>query len=182
MTLHRARAASAAAAYRARMAARRRMLAPLLLMIAAACGSHPKSPAQEQDREQEQDPVPNLDAGLARQWQPRPAIVQTLRLLNPGLHEGDTLKLESTLKNVSSQPVDISYVNCELDLEGELQTMSPLIYCFAYSMDGTLAPGEEVTGHLNRVIASPPGRYRISIRHLLKPAVSVPAELTVYPR
>jgi hypothetical protein len=175
MTMKRARAASAAAAYRARLAARRRMLAPLLLMIAAACGSHPKAPAQEGD------PVPNLDAGVARQWQARPTVVQTLRLLNSHLRQGDTLRLESTIMNVSSTPVDLSYIVCEPDIEGNLQMMSPLIHCFAYSMDGTLAPGEQRRIELQRVVTSPPGRYTISVRHLLNPSVWVPAELTVHP-
>ena len=176
MTMQRARAASAAAAYRARLAARRRLLAPLLLTIAAACGSHPNAPGQEGD------PVPSLDAGLARQWQARPTLVQSLRLLNPGLRQGDTLKLESTIRNVSSGPVDVRYVVCELDVQGDLEMMSPFILCAAYSVDGRLAPGEQVTGRLQRVVTSPPGRYTISVRHLLDPDVWVPAELTVQRR
>jgi hypothetical protein len=154
------------------------MLAPLALLIAAACGggSNPKSPELSNG-----DPVPNLDGGGARAWQARPAIVQTLKLLNPGLRTGDTLKLESTLRNVSNAPVDITHVVCELDLEG-IETMSPLILCFAYSIDGKLAPGEEVTSRLQRIITSPAGKYTIRVRHLLNPDVWVPAELTVQPR
>ena len=179
MPVQHARAAafvSAAASYRARAAARRRMLAPLALLIAAACGTSGSAPAQVED------PVPNLDAGVGLQWQPRPALLQTLRLLNPGLHQGDTLKLESTIRNVSNKPVDLRYVVCELDLEGELQTMAPFILCVAYSVDGRLEPGQQVTGRLERIVTSPPGRYRISVQHLLNPGVWVPAELTVRPR
>src|SRR5687768_3701512 len=132
MTMHHARFAGVAASYRARFLARRRMLAPLALVIAAACssGSNPKSPELSNG-----DPVPNLDGGAERRWQARPAIVQSLRLLNPGLRTGDTLKLESTLRNVSDGPVDITHVVCELDLQG-IETMSPLILCFAYSING----------------------------------------------
>ena len=43
-------------------------------------------------------------------------------------------------------------------------------------------PGEQITGHLQRVITSPPGKYSIRVRHLLDPAVWVPAELTVRAR
>ena len=166
----------AALTYWLRRAARQRMLAPLALLVAACTGNSPKAP------EQLEDPVPNLDAGVARSWQARPALVQSLRLLNPGLHQGDTLKLESTIRNVSTKPVDLRYVVCELDIEGELKTMAPLILCFAYSIDGTLQPGEQVTGSLQRVVTSPAGRYSISVRHLLDPDVWVPAELTVLPR
>ena len=176
MTAHPATTGTAAASYLARQSARRRMLAPLALLFAAACGGNAKAPAQVED------PVPNLDAGIARQWQARPTLVQSLRLLNPGLRQGDTLKLESTIRNVSNKPVDLRYVVCELDIEGNLQTMSPLILCFAYSVDGRLAPGEQVTGLLQRVVTSPPGRYTISIRHLLDPDTWVPAELTVHPK
>ena len=161
--------------YRVRARARRRMLAPLALLLAAACGggSNPKAP------DLGGDPVPSLDEGAARQWQARPAITQTLRLLNPGLRQGDTLKLESTLRNVSDKPVEITHVVCELDIEG-IETMSPLILCFAYSITGTLQPGEEVTGRLQRIVTSPPGKYTITVRHLLEPSVWVPAELTVH--
>src|SRR5688500_4428052 len=111
MNVHRARITGIAAVYRARGIARRRMLAPLALMLAAACGggSNPKAPALTTG-----DPVPNLDEGIARQWQARPAIVQSVRLLNPGLRTGDTLRIESTLRNVSDKPVDITHVVCEL--------------------------------------------------------------------
>ncbi len=176
MTIPRSRLAHSAGAFRARLMARTRILAPIAMLAATGCGGNGNAPAQLED------PVPNLDGGLARQWQARPTLVQSLRLLNPGLRQGDTLKLESTIRNVSNQPVNLSYVVCELDIEGELETMAPLILCFAYSVTGTLAPGEQVTGHLQRVVTSPPGRYTISIRHLLDPAVWVPAELTVHPR
>ena len=177
MNAHRARITGIAAVYRARGIARRRMLAPLALILGAACsgGSNPKAPELTTG-----DPVPNLDEGIARQWQARPAIVQSVRLLNPGLRTGDTLRIESTLRNVSDKPVDITHVVCELDIEG-IETMSPLILCFAYSIDGTLAPGEQVASRLERVITSPAGKYTIQVRHLLDPDVWVPAEITVRP-
>ena len=152
------------------------VVAAVVVLSASACGGNGTTPAQTED------PVPNLDRGVALSWQARPAIVQTLRLLNPGLRVGDTLKLESVLRNVSNKPVSIEYVVCELDLEGELKTEAPLILCFAYSVRGTLAPGEQVTGTLQRRIASEPGRYTIRVRHLLDPDVWVPAELTVRAR
>lgn len=151
-------------------------VAAVVLLSASACGGNGTSPAQTED------PVPDLDRGVALAWQARPTVVQTLRLLNPGLSVGDTLKLESVLKNVSDKPVSIEHVVCELDLEGDLKTYAPLILCFAYSVRSTLAPGEAVTGRLERVISSEAGRYTIRVRHLLDPDVWVPAELTVHPR
>lgn len=151
-------------------------VAAIALLSASACGGNGTTPAQTED------PVPNLDRGTALSWQARPTIVQTLRLLNPGLRVGDTLKLESVLRNVSNAPVSIEYVVCELDLDGELKTEAPFILCFAYSIRGTLAPGEQVVGHLQRRIVSEPGRYTIRVRHLLDPDVWVPAELTVRAR
>ena len=177
MNTHRARIAGIAAVYSARSIARRRMLAPLALILAAACsgGSNPKAPELKTG-----DPVPNLDEGIARQWQARSTIVQSVKLLNPGLRTGETLKIESTLRNVGDKPVDITHVVCELDIEG-IETMAPLILCFAYSIDGTLAPGEEVTSRLERPVTSPAGKYTIRVRHLLDPDVWVPAELTIHP-
>ncbi len=148
----------------------------IVLLTASACGGNGTAPAQTED------PMPNLDRGVALAWQARPTIVQTLRLLNPGLHVGDTLRLESVLKNVGTQPVTIEHVVCELDIEGDLKTEAPLILCFAYSVRGTLASGEQTVGTLQRRVVSEPGRYVIRIRHLLDPAVWVPAELTVRAR
>ena len=150
-------------------------LASSVILLSSACGGNSRPPTEAGE------PVPSLDAGVALSWQARPAIVQTVRLLNPGLRQGDTLRLESRLRNVSTQPVSIEHVVCELDIEGDLVTEAPLILCVAYSVRSTLAPGEEVFSRLERRIASPPGRYTIAIRHLLDPAVWVPAELTIRP-
>jgi hypothetical protein len=151
-------------------------MAAVVLLTASACGGNGATPAQTED------PVPNLDRGVVLAWQVRPTILQTLRLLNPGLHTGDTLELESVLRNVSDKPVTIEYVNCELDLDGELRTEAPFILCFAYSAGATLAPGEQVVGRLQRRVVSQPGRYTIRVQHLLDPGVWVPAELTVHPK
>lgn len=151
-------------------------MAAVVLVTASACGGNGTAPAQTGD------PVPNLDLGAARSWQVRPGIVQTLRLLNPGLRVGDTLKLESVLKNVSDQPLTAHYLVCEPDLEGELETEPPFIHCVLGTMQGTLAPGQEEIRHLQRKIVSGPGRYTIRVAHLLDPIVWVPAEVTVHPR
>jgi hypothetical protein len=153
-----------------------RRSAAVALLGASACSGNGASPAQSED------PVPNLDRGVTLSWQARPTIVQTLRLLNPGLRTGDTLQLESIIRNVGDKPVSVMYVVCELDLEGDLKTEAPFILCFAYSVRGTLAPGEQAIGRLQRRIVSGPGRYTIRVRHLLGPEVWVPAELTVRAR
>jgi hypothetical protein len=80
---------------------------------------------------------------------------------------------------VSNQPVSVEHIVCELDIDGELKTEAPFILCVAYSIRTTLAPGQESVGHLQRRIASGPGRYTIRVRHLVDPDVWVPAELTV---
>jgi hypothetical protein len=153
----------------------RRATAPVIAAaVAIACGSA-SPPAQT-------DPVPNLDSGQTLQWQARPAIVQTLRLLNAHLRQGDTLRLESTLRNVSNQVVTVERVVCELDIETSMQLESPFIHCFAYSTNAPMEPGERASSILSRVVTAPPGRYTIAIRHLLDPDVWVPAELTVHPR
>jgi hypothetical protein len=126
--------------------------------------------------------MPNLDGGVSRAWQARPAIVQTVRLLTPGVRQGDTLRIESRLKNVSTQSVNIHRLVCEVDIETSLQMEGPFIHCIIGVLDGPLAPGEEDTRTVSRRILSPPGRYNVSIRHLLQPDVWVTAELTVYPR
>ena len=153
------------------------LVAAVIASLGMACGggSSPRSPS-------ENDPMPNLDLGTALAWQARPTIVQTLRLVNPGLRTGDTLTLESTLRNVGQQTVNVNRVVCELDLETTMMTEPAFIHCLIYSHDGPLAPGEVATSTLSRVVTAPPGRYTISVRHLLEPSVWVPAELTIRPK
>jgi hypothetical protein len=127
------------------------------------------------------DPLPDLDGGVTRAWQSSAAITQRVRLLNAQLRTGDTLKIESVLKNISNQTIDVNRVVCELDVESGLNLESPFILCAAYSVKGPLAPGEEAVGYLQRVVRAKPGRYQIVIRHLLEPSTWVPAGLTVYP-
>ena len=165
---------AAAARANARAAVRRAATPVIAAAVAIACGS--SAPPVHTD------PVPNLDSGQALQWQARPAIVQTLRLLNAHLRQGDTLRLESTLRNVSNQVVTVERVVCELDIETAMQLESPFIHCFAYSTSAPMEPGERAHSILSRVVTAPPGRYTIAIRHLLDPDVWVPAELTVHSR
>jgi len=147
----------------------------VVVSLASACGGPTKAAAPG-------DPMPSLDGGISRAWQARPAIVQTVRLLTPGVRQGDTLRIESRLKNVSLQSVNIHRLVCEVDIETTLEVEGPFIHCIIGEMNGPLAPGEEDTRTVSRRILSPPGRYTVSIRHLLQPSVWVTAELTVYPR
>jgi hypothetical protein len=160
-----------------RRGALRSALALLVSAISAcALGCHGTQPVQPA-----LDPVPDLDGNVSRAWRAREGIEQRVQLLNARLHTGDTLRIESRLKNVSSDTIVVNRVVCELDIEGDLKLASPLILCFAYSAKGPLAPGEEAVGTLSRIVLSEPGRYHVAIRHLLEPSVWVPAALTVYP-
>ena len=147
----------------------------VLVSVGSACSGPTKAAAPG-------DPMPSLDGGISRAWQARPAIVQTVKLLTPGVRQGDTLRIESTLKNVSGQSVTINRLVCEVDIETTLEMEPPFIHCIIGTLTGPLAAGAEEARTVSRRILSPPGRYTVSILHLLEPAVWVTAELTVYPR
>jgi hypothetical protein len=150
-----------------------------LVMLASACGSSPTKAAAPEDGG---DPMPNLDGGTGRAWQARPSIVQTVRLLTPGLRQGDTLRIQSTLKNISNQPVTINRLVCEVDIQTTMELEGPFIHCVIGVLESSLAPGEEDTRTVSRKVLAPPGRYTVSIRHILEPDVWVTADLTIHPR
>jgi hypothetical protein len=159
----------------------RRWARHLLIAALAACACLGAACAGRATTAPTSDPLPDLDGGISRSWMARPGIEQRVRLINPRLRTGDTLSIESVLKNVGADTVQVNRVVCELDVTTDLKIDAPFILCFAYSITGPLAPGQETAGWLHRVVRSPPGRYQLSIRHLLEPSVWVPTGLTVYP-
>ena len=108
-------------------------------------------------------------------------LVQTVQLSSARVAPGDTVGITATLENRGEKVVRVTTVVCNLDTDGTVELMPPFILCFAYSASLDLAPGESVTGHYAARIASPPGHYRLHVRHLLEPQslwVNLPLEVT----
>lgn len=108
-------------------------------------------------------------------------LVQTIRLSAARVAAGDTIGISATLENRGDKVVRVTTVVCNLDTDGTVEILPPLMLCLAYSASLDLAPGEAVTGHYSARIASPPGHYRLRVRHLLEPKslwVDFPLEVT----
>ena len=128
----------------------------------------------------ERRPDPNLDRGIALAWQARPTIVQTLRLQNPGMRVGDTLRLESVLKMWAPTCEHRAY-RLRARHRGNLKTEAPFILCAAYAMRerwhrASMPWPRSEESLVTRGPLHDPGAP------LLDPAVWVPAELTVRAR
>lgn len=108
-------------------------------------------------------------------------LVQTIQLSSARVAAGDTIGITATLENRGGKVVHVTTVVCNLDTDGTVELMPPMMLCLAYSASLDLAPGESVTGHYAARIASPPGHYRLHVRHLLEPQslwVNLPIEVT----
>lgn len=108
-------------------------------------------------------------------------LVQTVRLSTARVATGDTIGITATIENRGEKVIHVTTVVCNLDTDGTIELMPPLILCFAYSASLDLAPGESVTGHYAARVASPSGHYRLQVRQLLEPQslwVNLPIEVT----
>lgn len=108
---------------------------------------------------------------------------QSIFLETPVVRVGSQLRLRSVLKNISEVPLDITARICGFDVSTDLQLdRSPIVQCGGYSVLGTLSPGSSLTEVWNGgKVDSPPGRYKVRVRHALDPELWTEAWITVRP-
>jgi hypothetical protein len=100
----------------------------------------------------------------------RDATLQQVIRLRPATPAPDEiLTIESVVINRGTQPAELTSRICGLDTKGDLALTGSLMMCAGYSMQGTLPPGDSLTGFDARVVASAPGHYTLRVRHLLDP-------------
>jgi hypothetical protein len=108
-----------------------------------------------------------------------PGLSQTIRVDPSEPATADTIRISSVLKNRSWQPVAIQARFCGLGLRTDLALRDAFLSCGAYSMSGTLGPGESMTETAMRIVDSGPGSYSLRVRHLLNPEHWVRLEIRV---
>ncbi len=96
-------------------------------------------------------------------------LQQVIRLAPDSPTPNQELTITSVIVNRGALPVEFTSRICGLDTKGDLVLTSPLILCAAYSMRGTLAPGDSHIGFDARGVASSPGHYTLRVRHLIDP-------------
>lgn len=98
-------------------------------------------------------------------------LEQTLWLVPAEPAPGDTLRIRSVVGNLGTLPVETETRWCGLDLAGDLRLAWPPGWarCGAYSRGDELAHEDSVVEHEWGIVESPPGNYRLRVRHLLKP-------------
>jgi len=106
-------------------------------------------------------------------------LQQVIRLAPDSPTPNQVLTIESLIINRGAQPVEFTSRICGLDTKGDLVLTGSLLMCAAYSMRGTLPPGDSLSGFDARVVASSPGQYTLRVRHLIDPErwVEVPVEV-----
>jgi hypothetical protein len=110
-------------------------------------------------------------------------LQQSVFLDTPGVRAGGALRLRSVLKNTSDEPLDINARICGFDVSTDIHLdQQGLAVCGGYSVLGTLSPGSSLTEvwHGGKV-DSPPGRYKVRVRHALEPELWTEAWVTVRP-
>ena len=110
-------------------------------------------------------------------------LQQRVILLTPGVRRGSHLRLRSVLKNTSDGPLEISARICGFDVSTDLSLDRSLVSdCRGYSVLGTLSSGSSLAEVWDGgKVDSPPGRYRVRVRHVLEPELWTEAWITVRP-
>jgi len=96
-------------------------------------------------------------------------LQQVIRLAPASPTANELLTIESVIINRGAQPVEFTSRICGLDTKGDLALTGSLLMCAAYSMRGTLSPGDSLDGFDARVVASAPGHYTLRVRHFIDP-------------
>ncbi len=106
-------------------------------------------------------------------------LEQTVELIPAQPDSGQEVHILSVVTNKSQDSVAVVSRICGLDLAGNVALVMNYARCAGYSRDVVLAPGDTVTGTDMRVVASPPGRYVLLVRQLVKPDawVEIPVDV-----
>jgi hypothetical protein len=97
-------------------------------------------------------------------------LIQTLELSSTRVARGSVIEIRSEVRNESSRDIPVAVRICGLDVRGvDVELPPETAFCGGYSMQTTLASGENVREVYPQVVRSGPGRYRLEVRHLLHP-------------
>jgi hypothetical protein len=100
---------------------------------------------------------------------PGARLEQTVRLSPTTPTTGQVLRIQSTIINRGTSPIDVTSRTCGLDTKGDLELSGSLLMCAAFSRQVTLMPADSLSAFDARVVTSPPGRYTLRVRHALDP-------------
>ncbi len=105
-------------------------------------------------------------------------LVISVELSDPSPAVGDTFWVRARVQNQGA-PREVEARICGLDLEG-LPLHPTLIACHGYSARWNLPTGGSSSWTEDaRVVAGPPGQYRLRVRHLLEPETWVQMDVLV---
>jgi hypothetical protein len=107
-------------------------------------------------------PAPSVDAPAAR-------LEQIVRLSPASPATGQVVRIQSTIINRGTSPIDVTSRTCGLDTNGDLELSGSLLMCAAFSRQVTLVPSDSLSAFDARTVTSPPGRYTLRVRHALDP-------------
>ena len=109
-------------------------------------------------------------------------LVQTVYVSSDEVRYGERLRIESRITNRGPMPAMAVSRTCGLDIETPMQLeLLDTVRCAAYSERAALAPGDSRVQVEERIVASPPGRYLVRVRHLLDPRQAAIFTITVRP-
>jgi hypothetical protein len=108
-------------------------------------------------------------------------LVQSVRLDPAEPRKGETVIVYSTIENRGTSPKPVTYMVCQLGLEGDLLLSIPLdeTRCAAVSATTDVPPGKIVQLADRRVVNSPAGVYSLRVEHLIDPQRSITVRVRV---
>jgi hypothetical protein len=109
-------------------------------------------------------------------------LTQRLTISATSLRPGDVLELRSTIVNDGgAESIAATTRACGLDVDAPsgLRVPDLRLRCGAYSMSGSLAPGESRIEHEQIAIGDRPGVHTLRVRHLLEPELWVSIDVEV---
>lgn len=126
----------------------------------------------------------SLENGAMYRMEVEPGLEQTIEVENQRLHPGDILRLRSVVRNVGNTEKKAEALVCQLEIRTDMEwePIEPLILCFAYSIQATLAPRDSLVLTAAGRIQSRPGQYTMIVRHLLRPDIKARVRIPVYPQ
>jgi non-ribosomal peptide synthetase component F len=108
-------------------------------------------------------------------------LTQTVTITPSAPRTMANLVVRSAVVNLGTAPVSLESRVCGLDFQGTLLLQGPpgLAQCAAYSMSGTLAPGDSLVQSEPMQLLSPAGRYELLVRQVVTPSHWVTVPVTV---
>jgi hypothetical protein len=109
-------------------------------------------------------------------------LEHAIRLASATVASGDTIHIWSVIRNAAATRFSHTISN-DLLIGGKLALGFPRdLVALRSAGREQLPPGDSVVRVERRIVVSPPGRYVLTVRHVMEPEITATADILVRPR